>query len=141
MAWRLRRGKGSLNSALGAGHLHLADLLRDRDGALRHAEVQPLHHAAFDHDDAFLLVLGPAECLDDLARPLDLLLGRREDLVAWADLARVNQGLTVHAERAATLALLPEAHLVPELVVDSIDNVEAVGARGDQRHGKPRHDG
>src|SRR5512140_2382431 len=116
MAWRLRRSKGSLMGPSGGGHFHLADLLGDRHGALGHAKMQPLHRAAFDHDDAFMLVLRPPERLDDLARPFDLLLGRREDLVAWADLARVDQGLAVHAKGASTLALLAQADLVSELV-------------------------
>ncbi len=53
----------------------------------------------------------------------------------------VDQRLAVHAERAAALALLAQAKLVPEVVIDPVDDVEAVGARGDQGHGEPRHDG
>ena len=65
---------------------HLADLLGDGDGALGHGEMQPLDHAALDHDHALLLVLRLAEGVDHLARPLDLLARRREDLVAGPDL-------------------------------------------------------
>ena len=66
---------------------------------------------------------------------------RREDLVAGPDLARMDQRLAVHAEGAAALALLAQAVLVPEVVIDAVDDVEAVGARGDQGHGEPGHDG
>src|SRR5262249_43960766 len=103
--------------------------------------MQPLDHAALDHDHALLLVLGVTEGIDDLARPVDLLLRRREDLIARPDLARMNQSLAVHAEGAAALTLLAQALFVAEIVIDAVDNVEAVGTRGDQRHGKPRHHG
>ena len=53
----------------------------------------------------------------------------------------VDQRLAVHAERAAVLAFLAEADLVAEVVVDAVEDVEAVGARGDDGHGQPRHDG
>src|SRR5690242_1224846 len=129
MAWSLGRGKGSL-IGLGASRLHLAYLLGDRDGALGHAKMQSLHHAAFHDDDALLLALGPAEGIDDLARPLDFLARRREDFVARRDLARVDQRLAVHAERAAPLAFLAQAKLVLEVVIDAVDDVEAIGARG-----------
>src|SRR5262245_63866279 len=125
-AERKRRGR-----PLDAGGLHLANLLGDGDGALGHGEMQPLDHAALDHDHALLLVLGVTEGIDDLARPVDLLLRRREDLVARPDLARMYQSLAVHAEGAAALTLLAQALFVAEIVIDTVDDVEAVGTRGD----------
>src|SRR5680860_1498079 len=126
---------------LAASPLHLADLLGDGDGALGHDEMQALDHVPVHHDDTLLLVLGLAEGVDDLAGPIDLFLRRREDLVAGADLARMDQRLAVHAENAAALALIAQTLLVAEVVVDAIDDVELVGARGDQGHGEPGHHG
>ena len=67
--------------------LHLANLLGNLDCALGHAEMQPLDHAAIDHDHPLLRILGLLERSDDLARPGDFLLGRGEDLVAGSYLA------------------------------------------------------
>ena len=120
---------------------HLADLLGDGHGALGHDEMQPLDHAALDHDDALLLVLGMAEGVDHFPRPIDLLLRRGEDLVAGPDLARMDQSLAVHAEGATALALLAQALLVLEVVIDAVDDVEAVGACRDERHGEPGNHG
>ena len=103
--------------------------------------MQPLDHAPLDHDHALLLVLGMTEGVDHLARPVDLLLRRREDLVAGPDLARMDQSLAVHAEGAAALAFVTQALLVAEVVIDAVDDVEAIGARGDEGHGEPGHHG
>src|SRR5262245_65797826 len=92
--------------------------------------MQPLDHASLDHDHALLLVLGQPEGVDDLSRPFDLLARRREDLVARPDLIGVDQCFAVHAKRAATLTLLAQAKLVLEVVIDAVDDVEAIGASG-----------
>src|SRR5262249_49611157 len=139
--WLEGARSASATSGSGAGGFHIAYLLGDGDGALGHGEMQPLDHAALDHDQALLLVLGLAEGVDDLPRPFDLLARRREDLVARPDLIGVDQCLAVHAKRATTLTLLAQAKLVLEVVIDAVDDVEAIGAGGDQRHGKPGHHG
>ena len=54
----------------------------------------------------------------------------------------MDQGLAVHhAEGAATLAFHAQALLVAEVVIDAVDDVEAIGARRDKGHGEPGHDG
>src|SRR6188474_1199282 len=109
-----------------AGAFHLADLLGDGNGALGHGEMQPLDHTPLDYDHALLLVLRMAEGVDDPPRPVDLLLRRREDLVAGSDLARMDQSLAVHAEGAPALAFITQALLVAEVVIDAVDDVEAI---------------
>src|SRR5687767_1497350 len=102
--------------------------------------MQPLDHPPLDHDHALAFVLLAAEGIDDLARPVDLLLGGGENLVAGADLARMDQSLAVHAEDTAALALIAQTLLVAEVIIDAVDDIEAVGARGDEGHGEPRDD-
>src|SRR6516164_11435146 len=114
-----------------AGGLHLVDSLGYVDRALGHAEVKPLHHAPFHDNHALLGVLRLPEGGDDLTRPVHLLLSGREDFVAGRDLARVNQGLAIHAERAATLAFLAQAKLVAKVVIDAVEDVEAISPGGD----------
>ena len=92
-------------------------------------EMQPLDHAPFNHDHALTGVLRLAEGVDHFPRPIDLLLGRGEDLVAGGNLARMDQGLAIHAQRPPAFALLAQAKLVAEIVIDPVDDVEAVRAR------------
>src|SRR4029078_6262085 len=103
MARATRERKAPPARGSGASLLHLADLLGDGNGALGHAEMQPLDHAPLDHDHALLLVLLLPEGVDHPARPLDLLARRREDLIARPDLVGVDQRLAVHAKGAAPL--------------------------------------
>ncbi len=103
--------------------------------------MQAFDHAAVDGDDAFAGVLRLGEGGDDLAGPVDFAFGRREDLIARADLRGVDQGLAVHAERAALLTFSAQAVFVAEVVVDAVDDVELVGAGGGHGHGKPGDDG
>ena len=58
----------------------------------------------FDRDDALAGVFRLFEGFDDLARPCDFLVGRREDLVARDHLRGMDQRFAVHAERAPVLA-------------------------------------
>ena len=114
------------------------DRLRERHRAPRHLGVQPLDHAAVEGDRALAGVLRPLEGGDDGAGPLDLVGGRREDLVRDRDLVRVDQGLAVEAAIAALLAFGPEARLVREAVVDAVEDVELVRPRGGERRSSAR---
>src|SRR5215472_3025812 len=110
------------------GGLPARDGVGDLDRAARHLGVQPLDHAALDLDDAFVAVLRQIERGDDLARRLDLLGRRRERGVAGFDLPRMDQRLAVETEIARLPAFGGETFGVAEIVVDAVQNVEAVGA-------------
>ena len=42
----------------------------------------------------------------------------------------MDERFTIHAERAPLLAFGPEAPLVPEVVIDAVDHIEAESASG-----------
>ncbi len=104
----------------------------------RHVGVQALDHAAVDLDDAFVLVLRQVEGGDDFPRPLNLLRRRREGLVAGRDLLRVDQRLAVEAKIARPPAFLCKSFRVAEFVIDAVEDIEAVGARGSHAIHQPR---
>ena len=102
-----------------------------------HLGVQQFDHPAVELDHALAGVFRQGEGVDDGAGVLDLGDGRREHLVADVDLARVDQRLAVEAHVAALLAFRPEAVEVLDVVVDAVDDVDAVGARRDDAIGEP----
>jgi len=52
--------------------------------------VQPLDHVPFDDYHALFGILGPGEGGNDFTGPINLLLGRRENLLAARNLARMD---------------------------------------------------
>ena len=66
---------------------------------------------------------------DDLARHLEFGGRRREDLVARLDLAGMDQRLAVEAHLQPLLADGAEALGVLDVVVDAVEDREAIGAR------------
>ena len=107
---------------------HRGDRIGNRDGALGHVGVQPLHHPAVELDRAARGVFRPLERGDDLARLGDFLGRRREDRVAGLDLAGMDQRLAVEAEIAALRAFLAEAVDIAEIAVGPVENFQAMGA-------------
>ncbi len=63
--------------------------------------------------------------------------GGREHLVADVDLTRVNERLAVEAHVAALQTFDAEAVEIPDVVEDAVDDVDAVGARGDHAAREP----
>ena len=63
-----------------------------------------------------------------------------EKISCRGNLARMDQGLAIHAQRPPAFALLAQALLILEVVVDAIDDVESVGTCRSEGHGEPRHD-
>jgi hypothetical protein len=69
--------------------------------------------------------------LDQPLRGRHLLLARAEDAVGGLDLARVDQGLAVEAERPSLLALGAKPLLVLKPIVDSIECGDPCPAGGE----------
>src|SRR5262249_9098664 len=88
-----------------------------------------LHHATLDRDHALVPVLGPSKGSDDLARKSHLSRGWREHLVGDGHLVWMDQRLAVKAKSTAINALAPEALRIPDVIVDAVKHVEAIGAR------------
>src|SRR5947207_15786142 len=103
--------------------------------------MQPFDHPPFDGNDALALMFRQREGFDHLARPLYLLIGGREDLIAGLDLRGMDQRLAVHAKRAALLAFGPEPCVILEVIIDAIDHIEAEAPRREHAHGQPGYDG
>ena len=78
------------------------------------------------------LFSGQIERRDHLARLRDLVRRRRERRVAGLDLVRMDQRLAVEAEVARLRAFGREAFGIGEVVVDAVEDVDAVLARGEQ---------
>ena len=118
----------------------MRDRIGDRDRAPRHVGMQPFDHAAVDLDDAFVGVFRQIESGDDFPRPRHLVRRRRERFVAGCDLLRVDQRLAVEAEIARLPAFGGKTFRVAEIVIDAVENIEAVGARrGDAGHQPRQH--
>src|SRR6195952_2051513 len=81
------------------------DGVRPRHGALGHADMLALVHAALDLDGAALGVLGLVEGLDHEAGAAHLLLGGGEGGVGGLDLLGVDQGLAVEAREPGPAAI------------------------------------
>ena len=97
-----------------------------------------LDHAAVDLHHALALVLRQIERRDHLARLRDLVGARREHRVARPDLVRMDQRLAVEAHVARLRAFGLEALRIAEIVVDAVEDVDAVGVRGEQAARQPR---
>ena len=105
--------------------------------------MQPFHHPPVERDDALAAVFRLLEGGENLACRGLLLGARSEGLVGGGDLARMDQRLAVHAEYAALPAFGPKTVLVLDVIVDAVDDVEAMGAcrrnagREPGEHGRP----
>ena len=105
---------------------HRRDRIRNRNRALRHVGMQPLHHPAVELDRAARGVFRQLERRDDLSRLRDFLGRRREDRVAGLDMARMDQRLAVKAEIAALRAFGGKAVDIAEVAVGPVEDFEAV---------------
>ena len=99
--------------------------------------MQQLHHAAVELDRALAGVLRQRERLDDGGGAFDLSRGGGEQFVADVDLTGVDQRLAVEPNVAALQAFEAEAVEILDVVVDAVEDVDAVGARGGNSAGKP----
>src|SRR5690606_1226569 len=113
------------------------DGIGNGDGATGHIYVKQHDNATLAADHAFALILGLIDGRDDHARELDLVRRRREDLVGERDLNRMDERLAVKAEHPALSALLGVALHVAEVVVDPIEDREAMRARRRERRREP----
>src|SRR5271156_925585 len=100
--------------------------------------MQKLDHPAVERDRTFALVLGLFERGDDLPCGFDLFHRWREDLIAGVDLRGMDQRLAVEPERAGLSADAVETVRVVDVVVDAVDDGEAVSARSRDRHSECR---
>ena len=91
--------------------------------------MQLLDHFAVDLDDALPFGARLFESGGDLSRPGDLLRARPVDPVRGVDRLRMDQRFAIEAERAAGPAAFGEAFVVGEIVVDRVDDGEAVRPR------------
>src|SRR5437588_2811834 len=88
-------------------------------------------HLVAEHDGALAIALrGLAVGVEDVPRPVELLLVRGEDLVEDRDLVGMQSPLTVVAEDLGALAEVPEALAVAHLDVGTVDHLQAVGPAG-----------
>lgn len=115
------------------------DCVGDGDRPPRHLGVQALDHAAVDLQHPLVFVFRQIERGDDFARRFHLFRVRREGRIAGLDLARMNKGLAVETEVARLPAFRSESFRVAEVVVNAIENIESVGARGGDAIHQPRH--
>ena len=114
------------------------DRLGDRHRAPGHLGVQPLDHAAVDRHHALALVLRQFKRGDHLARPRHFVRARRERGVARLDLVGMDQRLAVEAEFDALPAFRHEAVGIADVVIDAVENDDAMDARGGDTGREPR---
>src|SRR5579872_288423 len=107
------------------------DRIGDGERLSRHVGVQKLDHPPVELDHALAGVLRQRERRDDGGGAFDLSRGGSERLVADVDLARVDQRLAVEPHVAALQTFVAEAVEIRDVVEDAVDDVDAVGARGD----------
>src|SRR5213078_290458 len=100
----------------------------------RAREMRRVHHPAPEgkrvHPAPGVLLEGG----DQLARLLERLLRRREDVVDDRDLVRVDRDLPGEAHGDRVLALAAEAREVGDFRVDRVERVHAGGGRRDRAH-------
>src|SRR3954447_7179549 len=97
----------------------------------RHLARGLVNHLVAEHDRTLALALGGlAVGVEDVPRPVELLLRRAEHLVENRDLVGVQGPLAVVAEDLRALAELPEPFVVADLHVGPVDDLQAVGASG-----------
>src|SRR5215207_3181597 len=118
----MRRRAGKLLPAIVMPGSAGRDGPRNREDALRVADVEVLDHAAIDRDDALASGLGLLEGRDDDLGMLDLVVRGCEGRVGRSDLVRVDQSLAVESEVATLLSLCEESFLVLHVVVDAVED-------------------
>src|SRR4029450_9282866 len=92
---------------------------------------------AIDRHHAFTLVLRQIERRDDLTRLFDLARRWRKRLIAGLDLARVNERLAVESELEALGTFRGKAIGISDVVVNAVENFDAINARGRHAHREP----
>src|SRR2546425_7793146 len=100
----------------------------------RAREVRRVYHPAPEGERVHAAPGVLLEGGDQLARLLERLLRRREDVVDDRDLVRVDRDLPGEAHGDRVLALAAEAREVGDVRVDGVERVHAGGGRCDRAH-------
>src|SRR5690606_20776454 len=104
---------------------HLGDGVGEGDEPVRLLDMEIFDELAVDEEEALaggdrLGVRG-----DDLARPRDVLIARREGAVGLVELLRVDERLAVESELASLPARIGEALGIVEVEMDAVEDGEA----------------
>src|SRR5579885_431088 len=117
------------------------DRLGNGDRAACHVGVQAFDHATLDRDNAPALVFRLVEGSNHLARLDDLFARWRKCLVARLDLAGMDESLAIKAKLDTLTAFSFKPVLIADVIVDAVENIDAVDARRGNAGCKPREHG